>query len=69
MKKAANNQAEDILKIVYFHICFKFLKNICENSSSFSVVTRFKLATLLKQNSDKGIYLLKILTTDLTRHF
>ena len=55
MKKAASNQLEDVLKIVCFDICFKFVKNTCENVHFFSVVTRFKSATLLKKNSDKGI--------------
>ena len=37
MKKAASNQLEDVLKIVCFDICFKFVKNTCENVHFFLV--------------------------------
>ena len=56
MKKAASNQLEDVLKIVYFDIyAWKILEKYMWKSSFFIVVTKFKPATLLKKNSDKDI--------------
>ena len=56
MKKAASNQLEDVLKIVYFDIyAWKILEKYMWKSSFFIVVTKFKPAALLKMNSDKDI--------------